>query len=161
MIFFSGEAMYERLPDKSTEPIPQQIREYLGSKSYDRLSALEAYLQAHYQLSKEMRFPFGNSYGWGYKYSHKSAHLCYAFFEKGAFTVTIQIGDKQVPLLEDTKIVLSPKAQELWVNRYPCGNSGGWVHYRVLSDNELSDIYKLISVRKRPLVQPPYSFPRT
>lgn len=62
---------------------------------------MEEYLNTHYQLVKEIRFPFGNSYGWGYKYSHKSSHLCYAFFEKGAFTVTIQIGDKQAQLVED------------------------------------------------------------
>jgi len=40
--------------------------------------------------------------GWGYKYSHKSSHLCYAFFEKGAFTVTVQIGDKQVHSVENS-----------------------------------------------------------
>ncbi|MDR2203028.1 MAG: DUF3788 domain-containing protein [Nitrososphaerota archaeon] len=28
---------------------------------------------------------FGSNYGWGYKYSHKANHLCYAFFEKNIF----------------------------------------------------------------------------
>lgn len=98
-----------------------------------RLSLLEEYLQTQYYLLKELRFPFGNNYGWGYKSSHKSNHLCYAFFEKGAFTVTIQIGDKQLGLLERYLSDLSPKAQELWGNRYPCGDNGGWVHYQILA----------------------------
>ncbi len=143
--------MYERLLDKDNEPSIEQIKEYLGDDSYKRLLRLENYLQEQYHLSKEQRFPFGNSYGWGYKYSHKATHLCYAFFEKGAFTVTLQIGDKQVHLVEDMLTSLSSKAQELWDNRYPCGERGGWVHYRVLDDNELKDIYRLIGAKKKPI----------
>jgi len=142
--------MHERMLDKNNEPSSKQIKEFLGGKGYERLSALEKYLQTKYQLSKELRFPFGNSYGWGYKYRHKSVHLCYAFFEKESFTVTIQIGDKQVPLLENMMDSLSPKAKELWATRYPCGKNGGWIHYRVLSSKDLKDIYKLIHAKKSP-----------
>ena len=142
--------MYERMLDKNNEPTLKQIREYLGGESFERLLSLEKYLQTHYQLSKETRFPFGNSYGWGYKYSHKSAHLCYAFFEKGAFAVTVQIGDKQVHSIDELMDALSPKARELWANRYPCGSNGGWVHYRVVKDEELGDIYKFIAAKKKP-----------
>lgn len=144
--------MYERLLDKNDKPAPEQVKEYLGGESFRRLLSLEEYLGTHYHLSKETRFPFGNSYGWGYKYSHKSTHLCYVFFEKEAFTVTIQIGDKQTQLIDEMMSSLSFKARELWENRYPCGGNGGWVHYRVLSDEELSDIYKLIYARKRPVL---------
>jgi len=136
--------------DKGNEPTAEQIMEYLDNESYARLLSLEEYLRAHYLLSKELRFPFGNNYGWGYKFSHKSTHLCYAFFEKGAFAVTLQIGDKQVHLVESVMSDLSPKAQELWANRYPCGERGGWIHYRVLDDTDLIDVYKLIGAKKKP-----------
>lgn len=142
--------MYERLLDKKNQPTPEHVKEYIGDKSFKHLLLLEEYLQAHYQLSKEMRFPFGNDYGWGYKYNHKSTHLCYAFFERGAFTVTLQIGDKQAHFVDDIINTLSSKAVELWKNRYPCGDKGGWVHYRVLSDEELGDVYKLLHAKKRP-----------
>ncbi len=143
--------MYERLLDKSTEPTTAQIEEYLGRESYKRLLALEEQLQAHYFLTKEIRFPFGNGYGWGNKYSHRSTHLCYAFFEKGAFTLTVQIGDKHVPLLEKNLHDLSPKAQELWINRYPCGENGGWVHYRVVNNEDLKDVYTFFYAKKKPV----------
>ena len=143
--------MYERLLDKNNEPTLEHVKEYLGEDSIKRLLSLESYLQTHYHLLKEIRFPFGNSYGWGYKYSHNYSHLCYAFFEKGAFTVTIQIGDKRVHLVENGLSDLSPKARELWKNRYPCGNNGGWVHYRILNDGELNDIYKFMSAKKKPI----------
>ena len=144
-------SMYERLLDKDNEPTMEQVEEYLGSESYKRLLSLEKHLQTQYHLTKEIRFPFGNSYGWGYKYSHKSSHLCYAFFEKGAFTITIQSGDKQVHSIENALSGLSHKAQELWTNRYPCGENGGWIHYRVMSDEELTDIYSFIHAKKKPV----------
>jgi hypothetical protein len=101
--------MYERLLDKSTSPSEDFIRKYLGTESYHNLLEFEKYLNAHYDLKKEIKFPFGNSYGWGYKYSHKSSHLCYAFFESGAFTITLQLGDPCVSAVNKILPTLSAK----------------------------------------------------
>ena len=145
--------MYERLLNKSVMPDEAAIEELLGRQSHERLAAFEACLKDNYELIREMKFPFGNSYGWGFKYSHKSSHLCYAFFEKDAFTVMLQISDKQVPLLESQLPSMLQKTQNLWENRYPCGGRGGWVHYRILDDDELRDVVKLLAVRKKPLTR--------
>ena len=142
--------MHERLLDKSIMPDEARIQEHLGEESHKRLVAMERRLQVDYQLSRELKFPFGNSYGWGYKFSHKSSHLCYAFFEKNAFTIMLQIGDKQVSLLESRLSGFLRKTQELWENRYPCGERGVWIHYRVLADDELTDVIKLLAIRKKP-----------
>ncbi|UZT81751.1 DUF3788 family protein [Caproicibacterium sp. BJN0003] len=141
--------MYERLLDKNVSPSEDFIKKYLGTESYHNLLELEKYLNAHYDLKKEIKFPFGNSYGWGYKYSHKSSHLCYAFFESGAFTITLQLGDSCVAAVNKILPDLSAKANELWKNRYHCGKQGGWIHYRVISPDELSDIFSLIAAKKK------------
>lgn len=142
--------MYERLLDKSVIPDEVTIREHLGVESHNRLVAMENLLHEGYHLSRELKFPFGNSYGWGYKYSHKASHLCYTFFEKYAFTVMLQVGDKQVPIMESHLSSLLQKTQDLWKNRYPCGECGGWVHFRVLTDDELIDVIKLLAIKKKP-----------
>jgi hypothetical protein len=142
--------MYERMLDKNLTPSEATIREWLGKQSYERLAAMESCLETGYALVRKLKFPFGNNYGWGYKYSHKSSHLCYAFFEKGSFTVTLQIGDKAVSAAESILQSLLPKTRELWKSRYPCGDCGGWVHYRVLADEELADVFQLLSARKKP-----------
>lgn len=143
--------MYERMTDKTKLPEIAEIEQYIGAESNRRLQLLENMLRKRYIISRELRFPFGNSYGWGYKYGHKSKHLFYLFFEKDALMVTVQIGDKEVSALMEQLKTFSPKAQSLWESRYPCGKDGGWVHYRILSDNDLDDVIKFIAIKKQPL----------
>jgi len=145
---------YERMLDKKKKPSEQDIDTYIGNEAARRLAAIEQYLSGHYDLSRELRFPFGNNYGWGYKYSHKTRHLLYVFFEKGAITVTLQVGDGQaVEAILDT---LLERTQKLWEGRYPCGDTGGWVHYRILEDAELEDIYRLTAIKCKPIALKKY-----
>lgn len=141
---------YARMLEKKKKPTPANIASHMGEESTARLARLEARLKALYNLQREMRFPFGNNYGWGYKYSHGRKHLCYAFFEEGAFTVTLQLGDTVVSQVEALLPSLQPKTRELWENRYPCGEHGGWIHFRVLSDVDLDDVVALIEAKVKP-----------
>lgn len=142
--------MYERMLDKNKIPTTDEIKKYIGESSYKRLLLLESYLENMYLINKELKFPFGSSYGWGYKYSHKTKHLFYLFFEDGALTLTTQIGDKEVELLLEEYKSFSQKAKSVWDNRYPCGENGGWVHYRILEDNEIEDVLRFLKIRKKP-----------
>ncbi len=143
--------MYERLLDKKNPPTADFIEKYLGAESYGLLSQFEGFLNDNYDLVRLMKFPFGNKYGWGYKYSHKSKHLCYLFFESGAFTITLQLGDDCVSGIEKILPDLSQKAGKLWENRYPCGKWGGWIHYRVMNESELNDIFEFVKIKKKPI----------
>jgi hypothetical protein len=137
----------ERMLDKSVTPVQSEIESFLGIDSYERMMIFEKFLRDHYELERELRFPFGNNYGWGYRYNHKAKHLCYLFFERGAFTVMFQIGDGKVAKLEQTLPQMSEKTRELWGNRYPCGSKGGWLHYQVLSESDISDICTLMNIK--------------
>jgi hypothetical protein len=136
--------MYERLLNKSAPPDDGFVKEHLGAENYGFLLQLEKFLNDQYDLKKELKFPFGSSYGWGYKYSHKSSHLCYAFFEAGAFIITLQLCDSCVPAVRKMLSTLSEKANQLWQDRYPCGDLGGWNHYRVIESNDLGDVFEYI-----------------
>lgn len=138
--------MFERMQNKEEVPSVQDIRKTLG-EAQTALDELEAFLAGAYDLERDLKFPFGKSYGWGYKYAHKTKHLCYAFFEKGAFTVTLQIGDKNVPAANRRLPLLSAAAQECWKNRYPCGKNGGWIHCRVTGGASLADAIQFITIR--------------
>lgn len=141
---------YTRMLDKRKKPTEDMIARYLGNESAERLRQLETWLGDQYTLDRELRFPFGDNYGWGYKYSHGRKHLCYVFFEEGAFTVTLQLGDASVDAVTEKLPSLLPKTQELWANRYPCGERGGWLHFRVLDEADLQDVRTLISLKVKP-----------
>jgi hypothetical protein len=141
--------MFERMKNKEEVPSTQDIRETLGN-AQELLDGLEAFLSGAYDLTRALKYPFGREYGWGYKYGHKTKHLCYAFFERGAFTVTLQIGDKDVTAMERKISRLSIAAQDCWKNRYPCGKTGGWIHYRITDGAALADAIEFIQVKHPP-----------
>ena len=143
--------MYERMLNKQVQPTQQDIEKTLGSQAAARLLCFESALAARYALQKQLVFPFGNKYGWGYKYGHNKKHLCHAFFESGAFNVMLQIGDKQVPQLEQALPKMMQQTQALWQSRYPCGERGGWVHYRVLDDAQMQQVLQLIGIKQKPM----------
>lgn len=134
-------------PDR--EPEPSEIETLLGKDASRRFHCLDAFLKSGYDALRELKFPFGSHYGWSYKYSSKGKMLCYVFFEKDAVTVTITIGKGDLPKLERELPQLLPRTRQLWENRYPCGG-GGWIHYRLLIDDELQDVKKLICIKKKP-----------
>ena len=142
--------MYERMLNKEKAPTEDEIYEYLGSESAQLLRIFDEALNARYDIVKELKFPFGNDYGWGYRYAHKARQLCYLFFEQSAFTILIQINPDLDPMKFVNLLAHSiPRTKEVWANRYPC-SVGGWVNYRILSKEELDDVLVLIEFKKKP-----------
>ncbi|QQO08854.1 DUF3788 family protein [Breznakiella homolactica] len=140
----------KRLLDGSHQPAEPEIRDYLGPESCARLERLEAMFRECYDLSRSVNFPFGSSYGWAYRYTHKKALLLYVFFEEGRFCCTISVGGKNARRVEALRDTLSPKARKLWDDRYPCGDGGGWIHYTVDRDNQLGDILAFTQAKVPP-----------
>jgi hypothetical protein len=142
--------MVKRLTEKSHQPTEEIVRDFIGENAWQRLIQLENMLRERYDLNREMKFPFGNEYGWGFRYSHKKSLLLYVFFEENSFCCTISINDKGAPQVDAMQKDLSPEIKTLWENRYPCGDFGGWVHIPAYSDNMLPDIIRLLSVKIKP-----------
>lgn len=136
-----------RLTEKSLEPTEEHIRLFLGETAWERLLRFEGMLRERYDLNRELKFPFGNDYGWGFRYSHKKALLLYVFFEEEGFCCTISINDKGAQKVAAILNDLLPEIQSIWINRYPCGTDGGWLNRSVASDDELPDLLRLVGVK--------------
>lgn len=143
--------MYERMLDKNTVPTFEDLLEYSGN-SKDLWQKLDKHLNENYVLTKQIRFPYGNNYGWSVKYSQKGKQICDAFAEKGAFSAHFQIRDDAFLSISDS---LTDYSKNVYDNKYPC-KSGGWLTYRVLSDEHLQDLMKLLQVKSR-VPRPPNS----
>lgn len=143
----------KRLKEKFHQPTEEFVQMFLGADAWELLQRLEEMLRARYVLSREMKFPFGNEYGWGFRYAHKKALLLYVFFEEGGFCCTISISDKGAPKVAAMLDELLPEIQAAWANRYACGADGGWIHYSVSNGAELADLVRLVGVKVRPARQ--------
>ena len=136
-----------RMLDKKNVPSEDDIKNHIGEKSVGHIEIIKKSLEKIFEISMELKFPFGNNYGWGYKVSHKSKHLFYIFFEEGSITIMLQI-KKIVSEKEMSQYSkLSEEGKKYWEESYPCGKNGGWIHYNIQNKKQLRDIGIFLSVK--------------
>ena len=133
--------------NKQIVPTEDDIKEYIGKKSVENIEIIKKSLEKTFEINMELKFPFGNNYGWGYKVSNRSKHLFYIFFEKGSITIMLQINKIKTEKEMEKYNKLSEEGKEYWENRYPCGDNGGWIKYRIINKKQLKDIGIFLSIR--------------
>ena len=134
--------MYERLLDKTLSPSFEDLIAY-SNECGDLWFKLDNYMLNTFSAQKQIRFPYGNTYGWSCKYSVKSKHVCDIFAESGAFALHFRISDQQLASVYNDP---SDYAKEICDNKYPC-KGGGWITYRVLSQTHVNDAKMLLSAK--------------
>ena len=134
--------MYERMLNKAETPEFDDLVRHSGNSGRLWLE-LDEYMHRELGATRLIRFPYGNDYGWSAKYSKKSKHICDVFAEDGAFTALFQISMLAVESVHDE---IGDYAKSVWANNSPC-SSGGWIEFRVLSDEHLQDLQKLITAK--------------
>jgi len=139
--------MFERMLDKNLLPNVCEIEKYIGKRSSKYIKCIISNLKNNFDIKIEIKYPFGNKYGWGYKISNRTKHLIYIFFEKRAITIMIQLNKMENDIEKSKYEELSTEGKEYWKNRYPCGDGGGWIHYRLLTDENFRDIGKLLMIK--------------
>jgi hypothetical protein len=140
--------MNERMLDKQHQPTEEEIKQFIGSDSCKNIQLIEDTLKESFDLHVALKFPFGNTYGWGYKFSHKTKHLFYLFFENKSLTIMTQIADPKNDREHELINGLSEEGRKCWESKYPC-NTGGWVTYRFSSRAELKDVGIFMSLRTK------------
>jgi hypothetical protein len=140
--------MYERMLNKEIVPTEESIKKYIGVKAFENISKIKSAMEKKQKINMELRFPYGNKYGWSYKISDdKKRYLFDIFFEKGSINIMLKTEikkDKEIEIYNK----LSEEGKNYWENRYPCGN-GGWIHYRVINKKHLKDIGLFLSIKTK------------
>jgi len=134
--------MYERMLNKQEQPTFEDLINHCDEMGSLWLE-LDERLVSEFAVEKLIRFPYGNEYGWGVKYSRKSKHICDIFAENGAFAALFQVSQKAMDMVYDE---LSDYAKEIWDDRSPC-KGGGWIEFRVLNHEQLNDLEKIIRAK--------------
>jgi hypothetical protein len=139
--------MHERMLNKKVIPTKEEINEYMGVEAVENMELLINSLKKSFEINMELKFPFGNNYGWGYKVSDKTKHMFYLFFEKNSITIMLQIKRIKTEKEIEKYNELTEEGKNYWKNRYPCGDNGGWIHYRIKNKKQLKDIGIFLSIR--------------
>ena len=139
--------MHERMLDKKNVPSENDIKNHIGEKSVGHIEIIEKSLKKILEINTELKFPFGNNYGWGYKVNHKSKHLFYIFFEKDSISIMLQIKKIVTEKEMEQYSKLSKEGIKYWEESYPCGKNGGWIHYRIMNKKQLKDIGIFLTVK--------------
>ena len=134
--------MYERLLDKTISPTFEDLTEYCAERGELWLEQ-DKYMTEVLLAKRQIRFPYGNTYGWSCKYSLANKHICDMFAENGAFALHFRISDRQ---LDTVYRELSEYAKEICDNKYPC-KGGGWLTFRVLQQAHLTDVNKILTAK--------------
>jgi hypothetical protein len=137
----------ERLLGKDRVPSEEDIQKYIGKKTKNYLNRIKKNLEEGMNLKVELKYPFGDKYGWGYKFSQGTRHLFYLFFTRNGMVFTLQLKKIETELGKQKFEELSDEGKTYWENRYPCGDGGGWIHYRLLNESNYQDIGRYIMIK--------------
>lgn len=135
--------MYERMLDKQVKPTLEEMTRFCGENG-NNFILLNGWLSETFGTEQQVKFPYGNKYGWGIAHRKGKKLLCNVFAERNAFTVMMRLTDKQYAAVYEQ---VGKRTQEYIDNRYPCGD-GGWIHYRVISNEDLEDAKLLLSAKQ-------------
>ena len=147
--------MYERMLNKKVVPTDEEIMEHIGKKSIENIELIKKSLEKIHDTIFELRFPYGNKYGWGYrvawvvKIGSKPKYLFDIFFEKGSINIMCRLKIQTEDEIEKYN-KLSEEGKKYWENRYPCGGeNSGWIKYRVINKNQLKDIGIFLNIKTK------------
>ena len=136
--------MFERMLNKQVVPTVEELTVHCGENA-ERFTQLNAFLASEFQTEQKIVFPYGNKYGWGIGHYRKRKLVCNGFAEAGAFTVMVRLTNAQFAAIYDN---VSAETQECIDHKYPC-NDGGWIHYRVATQERYDDILKILTEKCR------------
>ena len=134
--------MYERMLNKQVIPTKEELELYCG-KTSKLFQSLNSFLSTTYKTTQEIRFPYGKEYGWGITHRKGKKLICDIFVEVEAFTIMLRLSNQQ---FEEVYNLVQVDTQKIIDNKYPCSN-GGWIHYRVVSKEDIKDIEIVLSTK--------------
>ena len=141
---------YERMLDKTHQPTEAEILETVGQTA--AWLDLRQYIETRYgDWPPELKF-YGKRYGWTVRYRKSGKTLCSLFPERGAFSVLIVLGKKEVEKAlamadgfgANTRAVLEGTEQL---------HDGRWLWIRVLNVDDAEDVKRLLRAKRKPREQ--------
>jgi hypothetical protein len=139
-----------RLTEKNTPPVPQHIKSWIGKTGYRLWMRISDMIEHNYPGVFMPEWLYGGKkHGWSLRY-RKSRSFCTFIPEKGRFLILIVFGAEERRKVEAFRHEISEKIMKQYdgASTY---HDGKWLLLDVGSESVLSDIEKLLTVKRRPV----------
>ncbi|WP_273565672.1 DUF3788 domain-containing protein [Maribacter halichondriae] len=137
---------YQRLLNKGFKPTNQDILGTIGDKS-DLWLQLHQFIEDNYDFKKELAF-YSKNYGWTVRYRKSKKTLVSCFPEKGAFSVLLVLGKKEANKVELVRDELNENFLSVFDETEQL-HDGRWLWIRILTQQDLDALIKVIQIKKR------------
>jgi hypothetical protein len=134
---------FERMINKEHSPTEEEILTAIGRTR--EWHHLRKFLKDNYDFAPELVY-YGKKYGWTIRYRRSGKTLCSLFPEKGAFTVLVVLGNKEVSGIQTVSNKFSHKVKSLIENTEHL-HDGCWLWINVSNMREVRDIIELLKLK--------------
>lgn len=133
--------------NKEHKPSEKDIFSYLGNNAQEAWANIVSFLRTDYDFLPELDFG-GTKYGWSIRYRKNGKSLCTLFPEKGAFTMLIVLGKKEVEQFEEHRNQFSNDFIKLFKSAKQF-HDGRWLWIRVFKKSDTADIKRLLTYEEK------------
>ncbi len=140
---------YDRIISKDRQPTDAEILETIGNAKH--WLDLRDYLESAYGFAPELFN--GGKHGWALRYRKSGKTLCNLIPEKGAFTVLIVLGKKEVEKALSITDKLNANVRQLLEDTEQL-HDGRWLWIRVRRQGDIKSIKELLKAKRKPLSGP-------
>lgn len=139
-----------RLTEKNAPPTLLQVESWIGKRAYGLWMRISEMIEHGYPgvFTPEWLYG-GKKHGWSLRYK-KSRSFCTFIPEKGRFMLLIVFGAEERQKVEAIRHEISGRTMQQY-DEARTYHDGKWLLLEVGSESVLSDIEKLLTVKRRPV----------
>ena len=136
--------------EKEKQPTETEMLTYVGTAG-DAWKALREFVEGHYDFAPEIHYG-GRNYGWALRYRKGGKTLTALFPEREAFTALVVLGKKDA---EKALAMLDDFSREMrhTLTETEQLHDGRWLWIQVTKVEQVADIQKLITCKRKPKKQ--------
>ncbi len=129
--------------DKQREPTALEILDVLGPAA-DAWAAFGQHLRGAYRVQEDLKFMYGQKYGWGLRFRQGGRLLTALYPASGAFIVQVILGGAALEQAQRSELGRNARQALEAAHPYP---EGRWLFVRVESHADVEDVRSLVALK--------------
>jgi len=135
--------------DAGNKPTPASVSHWIGVKNYVRWRQIVVFIETNYPDTFEIKWLYGGrKYGWVLRYK-KSKSFCSLIPEQNRFKILLVFGGEERKMVEPLLPQLVSHVRDDYASATTY-HDGRWVVSVVDSDKVLTDVEKLLLLKRKP-----------